>query len=506
MKKGTILNLISGFFLHAINILSGIIVPRLILIGFGSSINGVTNSISQLLTYVALVEMGISNAAVIKLYEPFLENDYQTVNAIASEAKRKYYIAGILYLGIVILLSFTYPCAIKRQVQYDLCVILFLIIGINGALDYLFIGKYKILLIASQKYYIYNIAHSIAMLFVLISSVVLYEYKASITTLKLMLIVFHMVEIVLISAYCKHHYPQVDYKDRKRVKFDQQRSALIVQLATVVTYNTDLITLTFFAGSNSLIEVSIYSVYMLTYSVIVNFLLVIYNSFYPAFGKLIEKHNGKELLQKFDIYEYIYQTLLAIIYSVYAVAFHPFVRIYTSGVKDGNYYSFYTIILFWFAAYTAQIKDSSYIFVNAAGKYNETCRLHIWQAIINISISVALVGKYGIIGVLVGTIISHIYFDIMTSIYVSKNIVGNSLVKTYTRILRNFLLLIVLFLSEYPLIRYMNCITRFIEISVVIFVINASLIGAFNALLEKEIAYSFIKLIKTTMRRNIGGC
>lgn len=506
MRRGTVLNLISGLFLHVINILSGFIIPRLILIGFGSSINGVTNSISQLLTYVALVEMGISNSAVIKLYEPFLGNDYQAVNTIVSEVKRKYNIAGVLYLGIVLLLSFTYPFAIKDQLPYDICVILFLIIGINGALDYLFIGKYKILLIANQKYYVYNVVRSISVLFVLISSVILYKHSASITTLKSMLIVFHIVEAILISAYCKHFYPQIDYKDNKRVRFDQQRSALIVQLATVVTYNTDLITLTFFAGENSLVEVSVYSVYMLTYSVIVNSLLVIYNSFYPAFGKQIAQHNSEELLRKFDMYEYIYQIVLAVVYSVYAVSFHPFVRIYTSGVNDGNYNRFYTIILFWFAAYTAQIKDSSYIFINAAGKYKETCRFHVWEAVINISISIILVGRYGMFGVLIGTIISHIYFDIMISKYVSEDIVGNNLPRTYGRILRNLLLLVVLFVSEYPIIRFMDSIARFIGISALIFAINGVLIGLFNALLEKDMARNIRILFVSIMRRIRGGC
>ncbi len=480
------MNMASGLLLHAINIISGFVIPRLILLNYGSTINGLTNSISQFLSYVALVEMGIGNASIVKLYEPVSVNDIDSISIIISETRRKYLRASGGYSAIVLLLSFLFPLIVRSQIGYQLSSTLFLILGINGALDFLLVGKYKALLIAMQKYYVYNVYHAVAATLVLVFSIPLIMNGYSIVVIKSLLIVFHIIEALALSLYCHYIYPDIDYNRTDHIAFEQQRGSIIIQLAAVITYNTDMITLTLFAGGSSLIEVSVYSTYVLTYSVIINLLLIITNAVFPGFGELIAKKDTNELRKACDSYEFWYQTVLAVVYSVYALGFLPFIQIYTNGVSDGNYVRPIAMICFWAAAYTAQIKDSSNILITSAGKYNESKKYYVFEAVINIVLSLLLVHKYGICGVLIATIVSHLYLDNSIIVYVSKHITKSNIAKTYYRILRNFALIIVFYLLEQNYITHITSIKSWIVVIGIIAIINGIIIVLFNMVLEKK--------------------
>lgn len=50
--------------------ISGLIVPYIMLQEYGSEINGISISISQIIKYFMLVEAGLANASIFALYEP----------------------------------------------------------------------------------------------------------------------------------------------------------------------------------------------------------------------------------------------------------------------------------------------------------------------------------------------------------------------------------------------------------------------------------------------------
>ena len=57
-KNNTMLNTISNIFLEIVVIINSFIIPKIILSYFGSEVNGLVASISQLLNYISLVEGG----------------------------------------------------------------------------------------------------------------------------------------------------------------------------------------------------------------------------------------------------------------------------------------------------------------------------------------------------------------------------------------------------------------------------------------------------------------
>ena len=75
-NKVTLINVISSLLFQILTIINGFIIPRLILSYFGSDVNGLTTSISQFLTYISLIEGGITGVIMASLYKPLYEKDY----------------------------------------------------------------------------------------------------------------------------------------------------------------------------------------------------------------------------------------------------------------------------------------------------------------------------------------------------------------------------------------------------------------------------------------------
>lgn len=62
-------NLFWGIASELLTIVLGIIVPRLILTSYGSEVNGLLGSVTQIYSYIALLEAGIGTATVQALYK-----------------------------------------------------------------------------------------------------------------------------------------------------------------------------------------------------------------------------------------------------------------------------------------------------------------------------------------------------------------------------------------------------------------------------------------------------
>lgn len=97
-------NVITGFGGQCIILVLGIIVPRILLTNYGSDTNGLLSTITQIFTYMALLEAGVGQAARNLLYKPIAENDKDGFSYIVSIARRYFRKLSVVYAGGVILL------------------------------------------------------------------------------------------------------------------------------------------------------------------------------------------------------------------------------------------------------------------------------------------------------------------------------------------------------------------------------------------------------------------
>lgn len=118
MSKGKKILKIFGYGVisQVITLLLGIIIPKLMIVSYGSEVNGLLSSIRQVFVYVALLEAGIGTASLQALYAPIATNDKKRTCEIMSATNRYYKRTGILYGIAVIALAIIYPIVVKSDI------------------------------------------------------------------------------------------------------------------------------------------------------------------------------------------------------------------------------------------------------------------------------------------------------------------------------------------------------------------------------------------------------
>lgn len=138
--------------------------------------------------------------------------------------------------------------------------------------------------------------------------------------------------------------------------------------------------------------------------------------------------------------------------------------------------------------------------INAKGHYDETKNRALIEMTICLVGQLLLVGKLGIIGVLIGTIIAHVYRMIDVVIYTNKEILKQNMSRPFIRIGYNLLILIAILIIGFRLIvkaeRYVTwgiyaCITIAITFSIIL-AINA-IINRNTVKDGKEYIRNFVK-------------
>lgn len=72
-SKNAILNISTSLILQMLTAISGLVISRLILLTYGSGVNGLVASISQFLSYVSLLEAGVGGVIRARLFKPLAE-------------------------------------------------------------------------------------------------------------------------------------------------------------------------------------------------------------------------------------------------------------------------------------------------------------------------------------------------------------------------------------------------------------------------------------------------
>ena len=106
-KNKLLLNALVGFLLPITTLICGLILPRALLQAFGSEVNGLVSSITQFLSFISLLEMGVGPVIQANLYKPLAEKDYTKTSEIVVSAERFYRrIAYIFLIYILVLVLF----------------------------------------------------------------------------------------------------------------------------------------------------------------------------------------------------------------------------------------------------------------------------------------------------------------------------------------------------------------------------------------------------------------
>ena len=482
-SKRALYNICTNLLLQICTIIYGFIVPIIIIKKYGSNVNGLVSSITQFLAYITLLESGFGPVIKATLYKPIAQKNKDEIQNILKASEKYFKKISFVFLGYILLLCIFYPLIINSNFDFMFTVSLIIIISISTFSEYYFGITYRIYLQAEQKTYIVSLIQIFSYILSIAVIIIFSLLNSSIQVIKLASGLVFVLRPIIQNIYVKRKY-NINLKNVEgNYEIKNKWDGLAQHIAAVIHGNTDITILTFFC---TLSEISVYSVYSLVVKGIKALIQSFTNGIDASFGDMIAKNEMSNLNKKFETYEVILFIIITVTFSCGLLLITPFISIYTKGINDADYNRIFFGYLIVISEYIWAIRLPYSSLILAAGHFKETKKGAWVECMTNIVVSIILVYRYGIIGVIIGTIIAMLIRTCEFIYYANKYILKRSVMSSIKKIVLILVetLIIVLIYKIIPQIEYSNYMN---------WIINASVIGIISLIIVIAINYAFYK-------------
>ena len=468
----------------------GLIVPRIILVNYGSDTNGLTSTITQIFTYVALLEAGIGQATRNALF-PFLNGDKKdksNISAVMSASKKYYRRTTFIYGAVVLLLAFVLPFVIKSNVSKLIIFFVVFFEGLTGVVSFYFIQYWSMLLAADGKSYVTNNIELFSKTLCYIVKIVLALNSISIVYIQAGYFIVSLLKLLLYRRYVKKHYSWIESQKVEPSTILKDRYSYVVsEIAWTVFSSTDMIILSICCST---VESSVYYVYNMVFVALNSLLNAVYQALLYILGQ-----NYHSDLQKYskihDVYNSVFIGSMTALMSTTYVMILPFVSLYTKGITDVQYIYKELPIMFCLIQLLSWSRYVSGNLSGIAGYAKKVSRVSLIEAIINIVVSLIFVRFFGVFGVLVGTVFALPLKAIYLNILADKVIMKRSPINTIKIISVNFIIFLLFVLVNNIIVLHVYSYISFIIYGFIVFVISVIICAIFNFLANKDL-YSLL--------------
>lgn len=419
-SKKAALNVISQFVLQGVVAICGFIVPRLVLEGFGSDVNGLVNSISQFLGIMSLLEEGFGSVAKIAFYKPLACGDNKAISGVYNATESFFRKIALIFALYCVLLSIGFPFITDSGFDFLFTSTLVLIMGITAFMQYYFGMSYSLALNADQLSFISAFLQTATVLLNAVVTVIMLNLGAGIHAVKLVSASVFILKPIAINIYGKHRYKINRKIPKDNESLSQKWDNLAHGIATYVHTKTAYFYTTLFINFS---EVSVYSVYSLVATSLTSVITGLSTGFVSGLGNMYAKNETENFKKVFSLFEFVNTAVSLILFTLAAILILPFVTVYTANVTDGvNYIR----PVFGFTLIAAELayclRLPYYYMIINAGHFKQTKVGAYVEAALNVVVSGLLCSFLGITGLAIGMLVAMTFRTIQLMIYCSKNI------------------------------------------------------------------------------------
>lgn len=375
----------------------------------GAEFIGLTGTLGNILGYLNLAELGVGAAISFHLFKPIQQHDRQQICEILSVFGYLYKRIGqtILFGGMIVSLFFPF---IFSKENLSMGIIYFAFYSFLGSsLIGYFINYRQILLSADQKNYLVSIYFQSAGLVKTAMQILLaYHYK-NLYVWVFIEFLFGIIGCVVLNWKINKEYPWL--------KTSKPNGKLLLKQYPEIIRNTKQVFIhkikDFLLGRSdelfiyafvSLKMVAYYGNYMIIITKLSIFFASIFDGIGAGIGNLVAEGNMRNTIKVFWELVFVRHFLAGFMVFSLFIMIEPFISLWLGNqyIMDHN-----ILILLMVYLYISHSRSAVDMFNHAHGQYADT-----WSAwtelIINVSVTIILGIKYGIIGILLGKIFSVI--------------------------------------------------------------------------------------------------
>lgn len=429
--KNAILNIIVGF-VSQVGILLLSFISRAVFVQFlDISYLGINGLYSNILSVLALAELGLGNVTQFFLYKPVAEDNKSLINSLVRYFQKLYFIIAI----VVFILGVAFIPFLKYIVNSDLSqtelIIYYLLFLINSVISY-FVAHKIALLAAYQDTRLQKYTMLITNLFAQTLHIVVLYICHSYVIYVAVTVLATIINIVLINIISNKKYPFLKLKKVKKLPkvyrediAQNIRSTFIYKIGATIVNNTDNILISIMISTAA---VGLYSNYFMVVAAIQGFISIITTSLISGIGNLSATGNVKRMKSVFNMLLLIYHVIAIFgAVSLYFL-FDDLIPIWL-----GNQFLLdkVTVFAISFSFYLTNAISPIWMFREANGLFNKVKYLLIATSVANIALSILLGRIWGMAGILLATSVARIVTQVWYEPKILYSTVFNVSQKSY---------------------------------------------------------------------------
>ena len=451
--RNSFINIIVSFLSYGIIMVSSFVTRRIFASVLGLEIVGIESGFLNVVSMLAIVELGLGVGIVYKLYRPIAEKNWEQVAVILCFLRKCYYViaAVIMLLGAVS--SYFVAMPIKEDFSKFWLMQIFMLYVIDVVASYLYSHK-RAMFIADQKNYVNNTIHIVIQVMLFASQIAILKIFGSFEAYLICKIVFRLAENMIISYRFDKKYSYINLKTKKLMPeiekkdlFKNMKALLCHKVSGFGATTVSSLIIMYFI---SLRENGIYGNYMLVVMGLNTITNEVFNGILASFGNLLNTESREKVYKNFNILYFINFLMYSFIVSAFLCLSAPFVTLWTG---EGSALGLATTASIAAYLYIYGIRQSVTMAKVVAGIYDPDKYMAILGAVVTFVVSIVLAKPLGIIGVMIGNVVGIMSVSYWVQAYLVYDGVFKKNVKPYHT---KFALYTVL-TSVYAAMSYLAC-------------------------------------------------
>lgn len=406
--KKSFFNVGANFLINLVKAILTFITRTVFIYCLGEEALGLNGLFTNILYMLSLAELGVSTAINFSLYEPLVQRDIRKINSLMAFYKKAYRIIGsiVAILGIFLIPFLKY--FIKDISSIDNVYVIYILYLINTVSTY-FISYKETLINADQKKYKLLKIETIFLVLLNVFQIAFLILTKNFIFYLIVQIITLFIQRIITNIFITKMYKDIDFKSIEMI--EKKDLNLIIKNVKAMFFHkigdycingTDNLIISSFINVST---VGFYSNYLTIINLFNTFISMIFNSIISSLGNFIVTESSEKKEDIFKKMNFISFILYGICSVVLVNVFNDFISIWV-GEKFCLGVDIVLIIVINF--YLTGMRVPVATMKSAAGLFDVDKYTPLFQSAINLIVSIFLVKKIGLLGVLIGTLVSSL--------------------------------------------------------------------------------------------------
>ena len=412
------MNIKVGMLFYVLSLFLAFFSRKIFLECLGAEFIGLTGMLMNIMSFLSVAELGIGTSISFFLYKPLQENNYEKINMVMSMLAYLYRCIGIIIgvAGLVVSLFFPWWFG-NLTIGLHLVYFAFYSFLATSMAGYIF--NYKQLLVgANQKQYLVNVYFQTIGIVQSLIQIILAYYYQNLYLWVFVGLIFTIIGVIVFNHRIQQLYPWlcINMKEgRKHLKqypevLKKTRQVFVQKIKDFILNRSDEIMVGTFV---SVTQVAFYGNYTLILNKFIYLVNILSDGISAGVGNLLAEGHEQNIMKVFWEMTAARFFILGIVIFPLLMFIQPVITCWL-----GTEYKLSMLIayLLIFNLFLRLQIATVHNFIGSAGLFGD-----VWaswtELIINLVVTLSLAPFYGIVGILLGKVISVLFFSLFWKPY-----------------------------------------------------------------------------------------